>query len=202
MQRKKTDKKLAVLAAATELFSENIFHEVRLETVAERAGVGKGTIYTYFKSKDELFVQCLVHDAPVIEDRIEAILGSGRPFFDSLKELVALKYENFQIKGPLIQQIMMLGPQLKISSKEFQDLTGIFKRSIASQTRFFQKAIDQGILKTCLTAGQAAIIFDKFFTINLTFAVFKEPALSADKILNCVLLLLGAQIADEKKIFA
>jgi hypothetical protein len=140
-----------------------------------------------------------VHDAPVFEERVEAILNSGSSFLDLLRELVALKFENFQVKGPLIQQIMTLGPQLKISSEEFQNLIGIFKRSIASQTRFFQKAIDAGILKTSLTAGQAAIIFDKFFAINLTFTVFKEPTLAADKMLDCILRLLGAQSLIEVK---
>lgn len=69
MQRKKTDRRLAVLEAATVLFSEKSFHDVKLDEVAVAADVGKGTIYTYFRSKEELFVQCLVHDAPVYEER-------------------------------------------------------------------------------------------------------------------------------------
>ncbi len=62
MQRKKPDRKLAVLEAATILFSEKSFHDVKLDEVAVAADVGKGTIYTYFRSKEELFVQCLVHE--------------------------------------------------------------------------------------------------------------------------------------------
>ena len=45
------------MQAAEELFSRGRFHEVKMEDVARKAGVGKGTIYRYFKDKDDLFTE-------------------------------------------------------------------------------------------------------------------------------------------------
>ena len=44
-----------ILEAAAHLFAERPFHEVRIEDIASRAGVAKGTLYSHFKEKEELF---------------------------------------------------------------------------------------------------------------------------------------------------
>ncbi|HWM85581.1 MAG TPA: TetR/AcrR family transcriptional regulator [Kofleriaceae bacterium] len=48
------DKRSAILAAALELFMERGYYGTAVPAVAERAGVGAGTIYRYFKSKEDL----------------------------------------------------------------------------------------------------------------------------------------------------
>jgi AcrR family transcriptional regulator len=57
----------AILAAALDEFSDRGFAATRLDDVARRAGVAKGTIYLYFRDKESLF-QDLVRDmlAPMI----------------------------------------------------------------------------------------------------------------------------------------
>lgn len=44
-----------ILDAALHVFGEQGFARTRLEDVAKRAGVSKGTLYLYFKSKEDLF---------------------------------------------------------------------------------------------------------------------------------------------------
>src|SRR5262245_34828698 len=48
------DKREAILDAALELFAERGFHGTAVPQVAEKAGVGAGTIYRYFESKEAL----------------------------------------------------------------------------------------------------------------------------------------------------
>ena len=48
-------RKERVLEAAARLFSERRFDEVSMEEIAQRAEVGKGTLYTYFADKEELY---------------------------------------------------------------------------------------------------------------------------------------------------
>ncbi len=53
-QDRQRDKREAILAAALELFAERGFHGTVVPDVAERAGVGAGTLYRYFESKEAL----------------------------------------------------------------------------------------------------------------------------------------------------
>ena len=54
-QRRKEARPAEVLDAALAEFFEKGFESARLEDIATRAGVSKGTIYLYFSSKEEIF---------------------------------------------------------------------------------------------------------------------------------------------------
>ena len=62
MARVKTEEKsLAILDAASKVFLAREFHEVLIDDVAAAAGTGKGTIYRYFTTKEELFFGSVLH---------------------------------------------------------------------------------------------------------------------------------------------
>ena len=54
-RRRKDARPSELTAAALELFVEKGFAATRLDEIAARAGVSKGTLYLYFDSKEELF---------------------------------------------------------------------------------------------------------------------------------------------------
>jgi AcrR family transcriptional regulator len=54
---KNSDKREEVIRAALELIAEHGFHGAPMAMVADRAGVGAGTIYRYFESKDALIAE-------------------------------------------------------------------------------------------------------------------------------------------------
>src|SRR5438105_935360 len=54
-QARRQQRRAAILAAALEEFSARGFAAARLDDVAKRAGVAKGTIYLYFRDKQSLF---------------------------------------------------------------------------------------------------------------------------------------------------
>jgi AcrR family transcriptional regulator len=62
MPRVKTTKKgQAILDAAARVFLAREFHKVLIDDVAAEAGTGKGTIYRYFSTKEELFFVSVLH---------------------------------------------------------------------------------------------------------------------------------------------
>jgi len=54
-RRRKEDRPQEITAAAFEAFAEKGFARTRVDDVAKRAGVSKGLLYLYFKTKEELF---------------------------------------------------------------------------------------------------------------------------------------------------
>ncbi|MEJ2715656.1 MAG: TetR/AcrR family transcriptional regulator [Deltaproteobacteria bacterium] len=54
-RRSQRDARARILRAALDEFSENGFHQATIDSIAERAGIAKGTVYRYFKTKEELF---------------------------------------------------------------------------------------------------------------------------------------------------
>ncbi len=50
-----------ILVVATRVFAEKTFRGTDVQEIADRVGVGKGTVYRYFPSKDELFLAAVAH---------------------------------------------------------------------------------------------------------------------------------------------
>ena len=63
----------AILAAALEEFSARGFEATRLDDVAKRADVAKGTIYLYFRDKESLFQELIRAMLTPIVGTIEAL---------------------------------------------------------------------------------------------------------------------------------
>jgi AcrR family transcriptional regulator len=69
----------AILTAALEEFSAQGFSATRLDDVAKRAGVAKGTIYLYFRDKDALFEELIRSILSPVVGALELALRDQRP---------------------------------------------------------------------------------------------------------------------------
>src|SRR4051794_10701515 len=89
-KRRKEARPAEILAAALDCFAERGFAATRVEDVAARAGVTKGTVYLYFQTKEDLF-KALVRQQllPNIE-RLEAVAAADTPAAVLLEQLVAV----------------------------------------------------------------------------------------------------------------
>ena len=89
MRTKTLDQQTKMLDAAAKLFGAQRFHEVRMEDIATEAVVGKGTLYRYFKDKEELYDALLGRASQQFLSRLsQAEARSERPR-ERLEALVA-----------------------------------------------------------------------------------------------------------------
>ncbi|MGZ9042732.1 MAG: TetR/AcrR family transcriptional regulator [Allosphingosinicella sp.] len=92
--RVKTDtRRKAIVDAAWEVFKANGFERTSMSEISERVGGSKATLYSYFKSKDELFAAAMEHairerigdafdQAAASGDIRERLLGFSRIYMD------------------------------------------------------------------------------------------------------------------------
>jgi AcrR family transcriptional regulator len=87
-QRRAEERPGEICAAALHVFAEKGFAAARLEEIARRAGVSKGTLYLYFEDKADLF-RAVVQEtvAPNIE-KIRATVGDDRSFAEAVRLLL------------------------------------------------------------------------------------------------------------------
>ncbi len=81
-QRSRTEeakeaKRQLLIHAAIEMFAQKGFHETKMQDIADFAGVGKGTLYEYFETKEELFLA--VYDSWIDEYEADMLRQSERP---------------------------------------------------------------------------------------------------------------------------
>ncbi|HNW36627.1 MAG TPA: TetR/AcrR family transcriptional regulator [Candidatus Ozemobacteraceae bacterium] len=191
MGRRPSDKREKILATASELFAARSFQDVKLDLVAEKAGVAKGTIYLSFKSKEDLFCECLLHDTPDWYHRIEGIIAENDSATARLRKLVDLQADAYARKGPLIQQMIQMCPTFPVSTEIITRLHDHLRQIVELDSRLFQQGIDAGEFPGPFTALQMAIIFIQIFDLNVKFQMFRVSLLQPEDVHTALLKLFG-----------
>src|SRR6195256_5218707 len=74
------DKRERILVAAERIFARHGFFAARVSEIAREAGVADGTIYLYFKSKDDLLISLFENRMAEVNANVRAALPpGGRP---------------------------------------------------------------------------------------------------------------------------
>lgn len=174
--RRKEERPGEILKAAMEEFSINGFAATRLDDVARRAGICKGTIYLYFKSKEELF-EAVVRDRiiPYFE-KMEAIeLQSSGTASDILREQLQIIHRELVSTDTRYIPKLMIGegnrfPKLaefyfrEIITRIHRLLRTVIKRGVDAG-EFRPEALDwnpQALLSPVLSAAMWRVVFDQF----------------------------------------
>jgi len=77
-----------ILQSAMELFGERGFEEVPIDEVAARAGVGKGSVYRQFGSKEQLYAASVIEGFVQLRNQIEAALSRAESIPERITAIV------------------------------------------------------------------------------------------------------------------
>ena len=80
-------RKKQIMEKAKALFAGKGYHPVTVDEVAEATGVAKGTLYLYFNSKADLFIEIFVEAHKEIIEQVRGIIGSGKIFEEAISEI-------------------------------------------------------------------------------------------------------------------
>jgi AcrR family transcriptional regulator len=156
-----------ILDAALTVFAERGYEAARLEDVAARAGVAKGTLYLYFEDKEALF-EALVRGAvsPIMAKVAEAAMAPGTKAADVL----ALFFAMFQkeVLGTrrklLLRLIIAEGPRFPTISK-------FYYREVVTRGLALMQALAAGAVERGEFASDAAVRFPQLVVAPLLMAV-------------------------------
>jgi AcrR family transcriptional regulator len=86
----------AILSAAERIFAERGYFHARMDDIAEAAELAKGTLYYYFKSKDEIFVHLLERESRKIHEELQRRISGGESFLEILEVWIEFYLEYFE----------------------------------------------------------------------------------------------------------
>lgn len=93
-ERRKNKKMEQVFDAAFQLFSRHGYQKVSVNEIAQQAGVSPATIYNYFGTKDQLYLEMIMYWTDKQLELYERILDSARSFAEKTREIMLLEAEN------------------------------------------------------------------------------------------------------------
>jgi TetR/AcrR family fatty acid metabolism transcriptional regulator len=162
----RSDKRRQIIEAAIRVFSRNGFYNSKVSQVAREAGVADGTIYLYFKNKDDLLIQVFLDTMELILSRQEVALAGVSDPVEKLERFIRVHFDVVETSPALAEVITV---ELRQSSK--------FMR--ATEMREFGRYL--GIIARIVEEGQRAGVFDRFLeprrVARALFGILDELAL-------------------------
>ncbi|HEX5424735.1 MAG TPA: TetR/AcrR family transcriptional regulator [Candidatus Acidoferrales bacterium] len=114
--QKKEATRQRILGTALRLFSKSGFEKPTVEEIAAAAGVGKGTIYNYFRTKEDILVAFMCQQEERVQERVRRMLTRD---LDAASLLTLYLREHFKLKRPyrqfsrvFLSQIIMRGAEI------------------------------------------------------------------------------------------
>jgi AcrR family transcriptional regulator len=102
MPRVKTEtKRNEILEAASRVFAERDFHQVLIDDVAASARVGKGTIYRYFDTKEDLYFSTILYGFDALFEGLESSLSAESSPVARLERIAGEVIAYFSARGYL-----------------------------------------------------------------------------------------------------
>lgn len=151
---RKSDKRELILQAAVRVFAQKGFYNSKVTDVAKSAGVADGTIYLYFKNKDDLLIR-------LFEDKMDIILSRFDEHLVNIDDPIEQLNMFFNVYFDLVQEDQELAEvfqvELRQSSKflkdyhnqKFLDYLNIIARIIekGQLEGFFREDINVDVIK-------------------------------------------------------
>ncbi|MGG0789735.1 MULTISPECIES: TetR/AcrR family transcriptional regulator [Bacillaceae] len=141
------DRKKLILEAATKSFSLFGYKATTMDQVAKIANVGKGTIYTFYKNKEELFKEIVQRMIEEMKYEAEQSLDDQFSFFENLHRAV---YRILEFRQEHQLSLKLLQEEREIGTPAVQEMVNEMEEAIVSYIKEKLKiAIDKGYIQPC-----------------------------------------------------
>jgi len=134
-----------VLAAAKESFINKGYEGARMQEIADLAGINKGLLHYYFKTKENIFHEVINEVVDSIIPRLDDLINAEGPLFQKIRQFVEF-YVDLLIRNPYLPAFII--SEMNLRGNWFvKDL--IAKKKINPTPLFFQieMEIRKGLIK-------------------------------------------------------
>ena len=164
-KKNKNNKYHLILEAAVKVFARRGFYQSTIAQIAKEAGVADGTIYLYFKNKDDILVNFFRYKTKQVFERFRAEVGKAESGLDKLCNLIRRHLAEFQRDRDMAilyqvgtHQIDRLAEdQIREMSKMYQDLISEIVEA-GQQEGSIRKDLYVGLVKRFILGGVDEVI--------------------------------------------
>ena len=164
-KKNKNNKYHLILEAAVKVFARQGFYQSTVAQIAREAGVADGTIYLYFKNKDDILVNFFQYKTKQVFERFRAEVNHAESSLDKLRNLIRRHLAEFQRDRDMAilyqvgtHQIERLAEeQIREMSKMYQDLISEIVEA-GQQEGSIRKDLYVGLVKRFILGGVDEVI--------------------------------------------
>lgn len=155
----------AILDATDRLLARNGYKKMTIDDLAAEVGIGKGSVYLHFTSKQEIALSHIDRIVARLKDRLETIATKGGSPVKRLREMiierVVYRFDSVQHYSQSLNELLAaLRPEvLERRKRYFAEEAGIFERVLVEgiQTKAFDARDAKAIAQTIIDATNSLL---------------------------------------------
>lgn len=174
--RRKAERPSEILDAAFEEFALHGYTATRLEDVAARAGITKGTIYVYFESKEQVFAALARERGREVLERLQPFLDDdAEPTAESIRADLILLFRKCTDDRRSLELLRLLISEAvrfpKLVDEHFQSFIAPFLDKLKVKV---QRAIDSGVVRPTQTVEFPELLLAPVLTMHIWMLLFAD----------------------------
>lgn len=182
--RERLSRREDILRAARKVFFAKGFMNATVDEIAEHCGLAKGTIYLYFKSKEEIYVSLMLKGLSLLKQEMEKIHSLRMPS-DRLVEKLGEIYFNFYRKNKEYFRIMFLSSHPDVRARVSHELLdasiGAGKACLQVVSDVIKRGVETGMFRKVDPWAAATILWAM---INGTIMSHEQDPICRDEVIG------------------
>jgi TetR/AcrR family fatty acid metabolism transcriptional regulator len=158
MRKREGDKERDILSAAVEVFAERGFHDTKIHSIADRAGIATGTVYLYFGNKENILLRIFETFWEELYNNLESINSSEvLKSFEKYNALIDSLFDYFSRNPSLV--LLYVNEQYYLMHKKPYEFTSFYRKAINLMENCLKEGITQGVFNTTINESIASCFF-------------------------------------------
>ncbi|MBE0569111.1 MAG: TetR/AcrR family transcriptional regulator [Deltaproteobacteria bacterium] len=167
------DKRNRILQAAIEVFSRKGFFNSKVSEIARASGVADGTIYLYFKNKDDLLISLFEEKMGEVVTEVRERIQAGNNALEKMKIFIDNHMGLLECEAGLIEVLQV---ELRQSSKFLKDYVPVkFFEYLDVLSGILEEGMREGVFRPDLNVSVARrVVFGAMDELSRTFILSKR----------------------------
>lgn len=171
-ERQKEKRRQDILTCGLNLFAKSDYEHVSMAQVAECAGMAKGTVFLYFKTKEELFLGITYQAFEKWFDDLDAILLATKPSQSAIPRMMNNLKKEFQKHKQLVRLIAF--SHIILEHNVSYDCARAYKFMLVRRLHHTGQLMEKTI--PFLTKGQGNKLLQWMYALVIGFGHMAEPS--------------------------
>ncbi|ADZ09405.1 transcriptional regulator, TetR family [Methanobacterium lacus] len=185
-EREKVERQNDIINATRKLIGHKDFDEISMDEIAKEIGLGKSTLYLYFKNKESLYFAVVLKGIKIWEEMVKngvnhsdnglemliSYKNANKEFSNQYPEYFSLLYSPTSIKKQFNMEKME-------NSQEFQEVRKVFKEILTVGIDAIQKASEEGTIRKEVDPVEAIILLSIIYNGRVNMGDWSKELLNS-----------------------
>jgi len=141
-------RRCAILQAARTVFAQRGYASAAVEDIAAQAGIGKGTLYLYFRSKEQIYLAALLEEARQLDADSRAAMSAASTWREKLEAYLRVRLRYFETHQDFLRIYMTEFRGMLMQGKPFAaDFINLMHEGEAQLAQMFAAAAARGEIR-------------------------------------------------------